>query len=96
MDKDEILSRLSSYKKRSAAKYGIETLGIFGSVARNEAHTDSDLDVCITISVPNPFLLAHIKEDIEILTQRRVDIVRVRERMNPFLKQRIDRDCIYV
>lgn len=32
----EIVEILRDYKARSAEKYGIETLGLFGSVARGE------------------------------------------------------------
>lgn len=30
-----------------AALYGIQTLGVFGSYARNEATDDSDVDICV-------------------------------------------------
>jgi len=45
---------------------------------------------------PNPFILVRIKEDIEGLVQRHVDIVRVREKMNPFLRERIEKEGRYV
>jgi hypothetical protein len=38
----------------------------------------------------------HIKEDIEAMVRRHVDIVRVRENMNPFLKERIEKEGRYV
>jgi uncharacterized protein len=45
---------------------------------------------------PNPFVLVHIKEEIEGLVHKRVDIIRVRNKMNPFLKERIEKDGRYV
>ena len=42
------------------------------------------------------FSLVHIKEDIEGLTGKQVDIVRMREKMNPFLKERIEKEGRYV
>ena len=38
----------------------------------------------------------HIKEDIQDRLGVPVDIIRVRPKMNPQLKQRIERDAIYV
>jgi uncharacterized protein len=96
MGKKEIIAILRDYKNTYAEKYGIQALGVFGSVARDQSREDSDVDICIKTVTPNPFVLVHIKEDIEQLVHRRVDIVRVREKMNPFLKQHIEKEGIYV
>jgi hypothetical protein len=37
-----------------------------------------------------------MKQDIEGRLHRRVDIVRLRDKMNPFLKRRIEQEGIYV
>ncbi len=42
------------------------------------------------------FALVHIKEDLQDILSKRVDIVRVRDKMNPFLKNRIEKEAIYV
>jgi len=96
MGRNEILATLRAYKNKYAEKYGIISLGIFGSVARDQTRDDSDLDICVTTKTPNPFVLAHIQDDLEKIVHRRVDIVRIRERMNPLHKQRIEQDGIYV
>jgi hypothetical protein len=96
VNKDEILSFLSDFKKRCGDRYGIISLGVFGSVARGEMHNDSDVDICIRTRTPDPFMIVHIKEDIESSLHCRVDIVRVRDKMNSFLKKRIDEEGIYV
>ena len=96
MQGDEILDILGKYKRDHAAKYGILEIGIFGSIARDEAGADSDVDICVITETPNPFFLVHIKEDIEDLIKKRVDIVRVRDRMNPYLRDRIEKEGRYV
>ncbi len=96
MNRDEILNILREYKKDHAGKYGIREIGIFGSTARDESTLNSDVDICIKTDSPNPFFLVHIKEDIEVLVQRHVDIIRVREQMNPFLRERIEKEGLYV
>jgi predicted nucleotidyltransferase len=96
MNKETILSILGDYKKQFAKKYGIIEIGVFGSVACDEAREDSDLDICIKTVTPDPFILVHIKEDIEKLVYQRVDIVRIREKMNPFLRDRIEKEGVYV
>ncbi|MBI4665650.1 MAG: nucleotidyltransferase domain-containing protein [Nitrospinae bacterium] len=96
MGREEILDILRDYKRRYAEKYGILEIGVFGSVARDEAHVDSDVDICVKTSTPDAFALVHIKEDIESLVGKHVDIIRVRDRMNPFLKKRIEQEGLYV
>jgi hypothetical protein len=96
MNRDEILALLRKFKQDYAEQYGIIEIGVFGSTARNEIRDDSDVDICIKTRTPNPFTLVHVKESIEELVHKPVDIVRVRENMNPFLKQRIEKEALYV
>jgi hypothetical protein len=96
MKRDDILAILREFKRDHAERYGILEIGVFGSSARDDAREDSDVDICIKTKTPNPFALVHIKEDIEQMVQKHVDIVRVREKMNPFLRERIKRECRYV
>jgi uncharacterized protein len=96
MNRDDIIALLRDFKTRNAEKYGITSLGVFGSLARDELRDDSDVDICIRTETPDPFILVHIKDQIELRLHRHVDIVRVRDKMNPFLKQKIEEEGIYV
>jgi len=95
MGKKEIIEILGDYKEEFAEKYGILMIGIFGSVARDEAGGDSDVDVVVRISEPDLFMLVGIKNDLEERLHRPVDIVTYRENMNQFLKKRIDGEAVY-
>jgi Nucleotidyltransferase domain. len=59
----------------------------------NEA---SDIDVVVELERPDLFNLIGIKQDLEEQFGRSVDIVRYREKMNDFLKRRIDQEAVYV
>ncbi|MBU1053093.1 MAG: nucleotidyltransferase domain-containing protein [Proteobacteria bacterium] len=96
MHKKEIIEILRNYKKEFAKQYGIQGIGVFGSVSRDEAGEDSDVDVVVRISKPDLFLLAGIKSDLEERLNRSVDIITYRENMNQFLKSKIDKDALYV
>lgn len=91
-----VLRFLREYRRDCANRYGIVEIGVFGSVARDEASAGSDLDICVKTSTPDPYALVHIKEDIQERLGVPVDIIRVRPTMNPELAQRIERDAIYV
>jgi uncharacterized protein len=96
MTRQDIISFLRDHKNKYGARYGLISLGIFGSVARGQMRDDSDIDICVKTQNPDPFMIVHIKEDLERSLKRHVDIVRIREQMNPFLKKRIDEEGIYV
>ena len=96
MSRIEIIRTLKHFKEKYAIRYGIVLMGIFGSVAREEATEASDVDIVVKTNVPDPFILVHLKEDLEKQLQQHVDIVRLRDKMNPYLKRRIESEAVYV
>jgi predicted nucleotidyltransferase len=54
------------------------------------------VDVVVKMREPNLFVLVHVKEELEQALHEHVDIVHYRERMNTFLKHRIDQEAVYV
>ena len=83
----EIIEILRDYKARSAEKYGIETLGLFGSVARGEQNEKSDIDVCIRLKKPDFFVRMAIKEELEHLFHTEIDLVPIFETMRTLLRR---------
>ncbi|MES9901294.1 MAG: nucleotidyltransferase domain-containing protein [Sedimenticola sp.] len=90
------LIALQKFKSETASEYGIISLGVFGSLARNEAGEGSDVDVVIEMDTVDPFQIVHLKEQLEALLDTHVDIVRKRQNMNSFLKKQIEKDAVYV
>ena len=54
------------------------------------------MDVCYEGRVPTLLTLDLIQTDLEKLLESRVDLVRVRDGMNSLLKQRIQKEGVYV
>jgi len=96
MNRDDILAVLHQFKQDYAEQYSILKIGVFGSIARDEAREDSDVDIVFETNEPNLFRTASMKAELENLLARRVDVVRLRKRMNPHLKQRILREARFV
>jgi predicted nucleotidyltransferase len=96
MTRSEIMHILKQYKDENAERYGINNIGIFGSYSRDLATDESDIDIVIETQEPDMYQLVHIKEELEQLFKKSVDIIRKREKMNPFLKKRIEKDAQYV
>ena len=96
LSRDDVLGILRKRKADFADAYGVTAIGIFGSFARGQAKKDSDIDLVVKMKKPDLFYMVHIKEELEGECRTRVDIVHYRERMNAFLKKRIDQEAIYV
>ncbi|MCH7612174.1 MAG: nucleotidyltransferase domain-containing protein [Candidatus Marinimicrobia bacterium] len=96
MSRSEIIRELKKFKEENAEEYGILALGIFGSVAKDEAKKNSDVDVVVKIKKQDLFKLIGIKQDLEEIFNVPVDVISYREKMNSFLKKRIEKEAIYV
>ncbi len=95
-DKNEILSELKKYKSILKKKYGIKTIGVFGSIAKGTTKKNSDLDIVVEVEKLKPFLLLEIKQELERYFNMKVDLIRIRKNIRKSLKNRIDKEVIYV
>ena len=91
-----IITTITDFREQRAAEFGIVRIGLFGSAARGSSHAGSDIDIVVEMREPDLLKLVGIKQELEELLHRNVDIVRYRVDMNPFLRQRIDREAVYV
>ena len=86
---DQVLPLLRERKGAWRQRYQLQRIGLFGSTARNQATSSSDVDVWVELDPLTPFATVHLKRELEALLQRPVDLVRLRERMNPSLRRAI-------
>lgn len=96
MDRKTALEELRAYRDEFGARYGILSLGVFGSTARGDASEGSDVDIVVSLARPNLLTLSRVRQELEERLHHHVDIVSFRQRMNPFLKDRIEREARYV
>lgn len=86
---------LFACKDTITKNFGVKSLKLFGSVARNQDHAGSDVDVCVEMEA-DMFKRYALKDYLENLLQKPVDVVRFRENMNQTLKAEIEKDGILV
>jgi len=96
MNRKEVLNALARFRDRRQTEFGISRIGVFGSAARQEMTEASDIDVVVELDHPDLLILVGIKQELEELLHQPVDVVRYRERMNAYLKRRIEQEAIYV
>lgn len=95
MNRQEIINELKLLKADLMDRYEIDKLGVFGSIARDEANSSSDLDIVVEMQ-PNILKRVNLKIELERKFECKVDVIRYWYGMNKYLKARIDREAVYV
>ena len=93
---DRLRALLTLFKEHHGAEYGLRMLGYFGYYARNKAAPASDVDIVFDTDAPNLFMTAMMKQDLEELLGRPVDVLQLRGLVIPRLKARIEKEAVYV
>lgn len=94
MDIDKLLIAKRGEILSIAAKYGAHNVRIFGSVARGESGSESDLDVLVELE-PNHSLMDHagLMLDLQELLGCNVDVV-TEKGLRPRFRERILSEAI--
>ena len=96
MEREHTIKILSENIEEIRKKFGVESLALFGSVARDEAKLGSDLDVLVTyIKSPGLFGFLDLKEYLEQLLSCPVDLV-TEKALKKQLREKILREAISV
>jgi len=77
-------------------RFGVAHAAVFGSVARGEERTDSDVDILVDLDRQHPmgiFEYARLKIYINELLNGAGDVVN-RRTLKPLLRESILRDCV--
>ncbi|MDT9200909.1 nucleotidyltransferase family protein [Limnospira fusiformis KN01] len=74
MRKQEALTLLANHQN-TLKNFGVKSLMIFGSVARDEAHINSDVDLLVEFDRPvGLFTFVRLKRYLEEILERSVDL----------------------
>jgi predicted nucleotidyltransferase len=74
-NREEILSLLRQAKPHLKAKWGVEHVAVFGSVARNEQTPTSDVDLIVDFSMPLSWGFFDLIDELEALLESKVDVI---------------------
>jgi predicted nucleotidyltransferase len=95
--RDEIVRKLQAEQNHLREKFGIKSLALFGSVARDEGRPDSDVDLLVEFARPiTLFDLIAAQQYLErYLGVRRVDLVP-RDSVYPAFREAILEGAVHV
>lgn len=91
MSRDEVLAALREHKADLALRYGVVELALFGSVARDQAADQSDVDVLVRFDSPaTSRRYFGVQFYLEDLLGRPVDLVTekaLRRELRPYIER---------
>lgn len=93
----ERIKQILDKKKECLSKnYNVESIGVFGSVVREENTKTSDIDLLVKFSKPiGMFKFIKLEEYLSQLLGKKVDLV-TRKALKPAIKKEILQQTIYV
>ena len=90
-DLETIKQKIAQNKEYLLKTYGVEEIGVFGSFARGDNNTDSDIDISIVLNrkvTVGLFEFARMQFYLEDTLGRKVDLV-IKSGIKPLIKDRI-------
>ncbi|TVR59328.1 MAG: DNA polymerase subunit beta [Candidatus Competibacteraceae bacterium] len=96
MNRDQALNLLRVHLPEIQARYGVTDLMLFGSTARDEGRSDSDVDILVDFAEPPSFdRYMDLKFFLEDLLGTRVDLGTWRN-LKPRIQRRVAQEAIHV
>lgn len=92
--REEIISMLRA-NRATLSVYGVKSLALFGSAARNNLRADSDLDLLVQFEEATWANYIGLKLYLEDLLGRPVDLVTPKA-LRPLLQPAIEKDLLHV
>ncbi len=95
LSRREYIKRIKAHTETIIEDFGVRSLCLFGSVARNEQNESSDIDIFVDME-PDFLKVAGLKQYLESLLGQNVDIIRKHSNNDKLLIQQIEKDGIYI
>lgn len=96
MDRAEVIDVLRQHRGELEADFGVRGLALFGSAARDQMRSDSDIDVLVEFAAPVSYeRYFALLERLERLLGRRVDLVTARG-LKPRARVLVEQDLVRV
>ncbi len=91
----EVKAILMQLKPELTDKYGVDTIGLFGSIVRGDFTPESDIDIIVTFSRRIGIEFIDLADELEQKLNHKVDLVS-REGIKPKYLDVIEPQIIYV
>ena len=96
MKRDQILSILRFNKPYMEQHFGVKSLGLFGSVAKEKASDESDIDILVELKAPKYDWWAGLLEYLQDKLGKKVDLITTGSHLSEKFLNRVNKEVIYV
>lgn len=93
--RNECIEKILNNAAYIRTQYGVESLCLFGSVARGDNNESSDIDLLVQMP-PKALKMVALKDFLQQLLGVSVDLVRRHANLSPFFSKEIARDGILI
>lgn len=95
MKRQDVLTILAEHRREIESRFGVASLSLFGSAARDEAMAKSDVDILVTFAqTPGIIGFLELKAYLEKILQCSVDLV-TRNALKKQFRDRILKEAIH-
>lgn len=94
----EVVDRLAAHRARLAREFGVQSLAVFGSAARDDLAPESDVDILVEFKPEahaGLFQLLALREYLERLLGCSVDVVTA-DGLRSWMRERVLREAMHV
>ncbi len=94
--REQVINTLQAHKAELSGTYGVHSLALFGSLARDEATDQSDVDLLVEFDrAVGYFGLVALQDHLADLLRRPVDLGTLAS-LKPRIRRQVEQDLIHV
>lgn len=96
-NKNDIIMFLQTHKAEMAQRFGVVSVGLFGSYARGDAREDSDIDIAIEITSEKKSLSNYlgVRRYLEQQLGKTIDL-GIESTLKPLAREMVAKEIIHV
>ena len=91
---DSVIRKIAGIRSELRERFTVKRIGVFGSFARGEVDSESDVDIVVELTEPTFDHYMDLKFRLEEVLKRSVDLV-LADAVKPRLKPIIEQEVIY-
>ena len=96
IDRDYVVRTLTEHKPTLSERFGVTDLALFGSFARDQATSESDVDILVSFDGPATSKgFFGVQFYLEDLLNCRVDLV-THKALRPEFRRQVEREAVHV